>query len=390
MESPFQKYNLPKRFWPEYDLTEVEVREYKDEFHQVKGKIFDKCVKQVLVPYLHSLGYKGSRDRFYKIGEQLVYTISLFKSEFGGMTELVVGVHPRGVESVSWDGLPLAASRYAATACIAHLRLYPILINYSDNRWTNGFFLNGKTEVECLETVEFIRSTIAAQADVFFAKFSNFPHPFDQVTLDMLLNATGEFLLPDFYLKHHGTTMFARWAKIKLLLGQVAMATQMVGHILNDPEYECTNVTELSQTINLLNHNLHKDWNRLRPHTKYSFDFSGLQSLFLVEFDYARPDAAARMAIVDDPKLVKHIKTLLKSLPTEGNRAMSFVNVKELMVFGCEHGKARALFQFCQDRLKTENGLFFENLPTAEESEKVLLTLLQERLSEYPCPPGRA
>ncbi len=375
MESPYQKYNLPKRFWAGADLTDTEKRQYKDNFSQVNGKVLDTCVAKIFTPYLRSLGYKGSKDRFYKIEGELIYAVTIKKSEWGGMSLLILGVQPKEVEA--FQGFPLAHYRYNADTCLCNKIIYPIEFDPQATATCDGYFLNGRSEFECMETVEIMLSTFKKTQADFFGKFSNFPHPFDKVTSGDVLNDDESDAFKDYgisgrWLRYNPL----QWAKVKYLIGQKDVALEIIRHYKNDPGLHFSNDHDLKKDIDVLNTFLYRQSGRLSHPRIYSFDFSGIDSVYLMESDYRDAVVPTKKSIVHDPIVFKKIRELLKQLPKEGNRVMSFVNVPEVDVIGCKYGSSRSCVTFYNGKIKAPNGLFYEGMDDAERIERELYSLV--------------
>ncbi|PIB29405.1 hypothetical protein BFP78_15430 [Gaetbulibacter sp. 5U11] len=179
-----KNHYLPKRMWNKDDLTWKEIEKYHLS-EQISGADFINLMNNEFTSYVKSLGFRGSKNNFYKKSIPWIYTIHIHKDKWGGSCALNIGVHVFGIEDGSGI-LPKIPSKYNFYDCIIHKNIS------MDN--DNGWFYYGQTIEEGKETVRLMLKMFKDKAIPFFNLFQNYPHPFDKITVDDIKNKSDNFI----------------------------------------------------------------------------------------------------------------------------------------------------------------------------------------------------
>lgn len=179
-----KKRVLPIRFWKNSELNEKQKSEFKDNFNQISGAEFIEILKENFNPFIKELGFKGSKNNFYKKNSPWIYVLNLNKDKYGGELTINVGVHLDFIEN-TLDKLPIP-SKFNITDCIIDKNL--VLEN------GNSWLFYGKNKTEAKETIEFMKELILEQAIPFLEQFNNYPEPFNKISVEDIKNKTKNFL----------------------------------------------------------------------------------------------------------------------------------------------------------------------------------------------------
>ncbi|GGD36543.1 DUF4304 domain-containing protein [Flavobacterium orientale] len=177
------EHSLPKRMWLNEHLSEKEIEKYKNIWNQISGAKFIELMDKNFTPYIKSLGFKGSKNNFYKKNKPWIYTVNIFKDKYGGSCAVNVGVHLDYIEN-QINTLPIP-SKFQVGDCIIEKNI-PL-----DNN--NSWFFYGMNENEGIETVELIIKMFNKKGIPFLQKFEKYPNPFDEINFDDLLSPTEKF-----------------------------------------------------------------------------------------------------------------------------------------------------------------------------------------------------
>lgn len=178
-----RKRILPIRFWNKSELTDNEKSEYKNNFTQISGVEFIDILKENFNPFLKELGFKGSKNSFYKKNTPWIYVINLHKDKYGGELTINVGVHLDYIEN-PLNVLPIP-SKFDITDCIIDKNL--TLEN------GNSWLMYGKNTAEAIETVEIMKELLLEDGIPFLEKFNNYPEPFTNITINDILNNSQKY-----------------------------------------------------------------------------------------------------------------------------------------------------------------------------------------------------
>lgn len=242
-----EKEHMPKRMWHNEQLTDKERSIYKDAFNQITGEDFIQIQKERLTPYLKSLGFKGSKNNFYKHNSPWIHVIQIFKDHYGGSCALNVGVHLDYIENQL--GNLIVPSKF---------RLEDAMIDKNiemDNG--NGWYYYGLTHEEGCETIDIMIDAFERKGIPFLEKYESYPHPFSDITFDDILNPSERFLeyeIPLRLLKSPHFRMFL--AKVNMDIDKKELAIKILEKVRNDEYYSSRFIkpgcSPLIQTIDSL------------------------------------------------------------------------------------------------------------------------------------------
>ena len=175
--------NLPKRMWLDEQLSQSEREKYKNIWNQISGAEFIELMNNEFTPFMKSIGFKGSKNKFYKKNKPWIYTVNIFKDKYGGNCAVNIGVHLDYIEN-RLDELPIP-SKFQVSDCIIRKNI-PL-----DNN--NSRYFYGLNQNEGKETVALIIKMFQKKGIPFLKKFETYPNPFDNITFDDLNNPTETF-----------------------------------------------------------------------------------------------------------------------------------------------------------------------------------------------------
>ncbi|MBF4473221.1 DUF4304 domain-containing protein [Flavobacterium sp. HJJ] len=179
-----KKRILPIRFWNNNELTEKERSEYKNTSNQISGIEFIEILKNNFTPFLKELGFKGSKNNFYKKNSPWIYVVNIHKDKYGGELTINVGIHLDFIEN-ALDALPIP-SKFDITDCIIDKNL-----SLENN---NSWLVYGKNSIEAIETVEYMKELVFEQGIPFIQKFNNYPKPFNDITIEEIKTGSKKYL----------------------------------------------------------------------------------------------------------------------------------------------------------------------------------------------------
>jgi len=212
MINPFKKklskkLGYPKRFWNDDELSTKELNKYKDHFTQISGKQFTNILNNDFTPFMHSIGFKGNKNHFYRLNSPWIFTLQLFKDKNGGACAVNVGIHLDFVETI--HNKLLSPHKFRTSDCI--LKHSNAIHLNNGNNWLHY----GKTNQEAKETARFLIDMVQSKALPFFQQFNNFPHPFSQIKVIDLLEPNAKFT------KFGITAKSLKWVHFKIFLSRI-------------------------------------------------------------------------------------------------------------------------------------------------------------------------
>ncbi len=185
-KSKSKELQLPKRMWLNEELSDNEIRKYKHSSNQIAGALFIDILNEKFTPYIKSLGFKGSKNNFYKHAPPWIHTVNIFKNfKYGGECTLNAGVHLDFIEDRVFDKLPVP-NKFTVADCIIDMNI-PL-----DN--DNGWYVYGATKEEGYETVDMMISMFEKKAIPFLKKYEDFPKPFSDISFADLMNPSDKFI----------------------------------------------------------------------------------------------------------------------------------------------------------------------------------------------------
>lgn len=211
--------DLPKRMWEKSDLSEEEIETYKNNFNQISGEEFIKLLNDRFTPYIKSLGFKGSKNNFYKKVSPWIYTVNIFKDKYGGECTINIGIHLDFIEN-QLNKLPIP-SKFTVLDCIIDKNIA------MDNG--NSWYFYGKNENEGIETINIMIDIFEKKGVPFLQKFSNYPIPFSLIKLEDIDNPSDKFI--DYEISHK----LIKWvhfliflAKFNFSIGEKSLAIKIL------------------------------------------------------------------------------------------------------------------------------------------------------------------
>ena len=111
----------------------------------------------------------------------------------------------------------------------------------------------------------------------------------------------------------------------------------------------------------------------------YSFDFEGVDSLFVQQIDYTKKAKPATNHVITDSVVVERVKAILAALPRNGEEMVSMGPVLVTTVVGRTGEAQKAYVSFFGTRLKTEDTSFYARDGGQAEQQKELFLLVTGR-----------
>lgn len=165
---------LPDRFTERKYSDEHFLGRMKREDKNISPKEFKKILDQEFVPYLRTLGFKGSDKKFSKnLSTELNLII-----EFNAI--------PREYHQMRFSyGVELTFFKEA--------KINPLFDNYLVLPNGNYDFDLGQNIEENLETIQYIKDSFKEQAEPFFQKFNDFPKVLNSISINDIKQFKGTF-----------------------------------------------------------------------------------------------------------------------------------------------------------------------------------------------------
>ncbi len=104
--------------WLDEHLSKKELNKFKNCFNQISGAEFIEILNEKFIPFIRSLGFKGSKNSYYLRYEPVIITLNIFKDKYGGNCALTLGVHLDYIEN-HLGQLPVA-SKFTVPDCYIH------------------------------------------------------------------------------------------------------------------------------------------------------------------------------------------------------------------------------------------------------------------------------
>lgn len=185
--SNIPKHNLPKRFWTKEELGKEEYDKLFNDYlfgRCLTGAEFIELLDNNFTPFIRSLGFKGRKNHFYKVKDNFLFVIGLFKDKYGGELALNVGIH---IVNYPIRGFfdKTEISKVTTNGTIIQKKL--ILEN--GNSWLKF----GKDEKEGIETIEYMKSLISINGLSFFCQFEDNPAIFSEIKIVNFQNPSNRF-----------------------------------------------------------------------------------------------------------------------------------------------------------------------------------------------------
>ncbi len=181
------KHNLPKRFWTKEELGKEEYDKLFNDYlfgRCLTGAEFIELLDNNFTPFLKNLGFKGRKNHFYKVNENFLFVIGLFKDKYGGELTLNIGIHiPKFPIRGFFENTEI--SKVTTNGTIIQKNL--ILEN--GNSWLKF----GLDKNEGLETIEFMKLLIFNEGLPFFQNYEQQPKIFNEIKISDLLSPTSKF-----------------------------------------------------------------------------------------------------------------------------------------------------------------------------------------------------
>jgi hypothetical protein len=202
-------------------MGQLSDKEYNDFLNykfinNLKSAEFKKFITKYLTPKLHELGFTGSGFSFQKISDNcVIQSIQFFGSKYGGEGYLEVGVH--------LGFLPDSIFR----------EINPKKINTIDSFIRKTLFLPnenqmidyGTNETEAKESIDLMYEVLKKDGFPFFDLYTDFPKPFDSLTLEDLKTNNEKYKQYELRLNWIVTTL--NLSRINLWLGNKEKAFQL-------------------------------------------------------------------------------------------------------------------------------------------------------------------
>lgn len=181
------KHYLPKRFWTEEELGKGDYDKFFNDYlfgRCLTGAEFIELLDNNFTPFIKSLGFKGRKNHFYKVKDNLLFVIGLFKDKYGGGLTLNVGIHIINYPIRGYFE-KTEISKITTNGTIIQKNL--ILEN--GNSWLKF----GKDKDEGLETIEFMKFLVTKEGVSLFQNYEERPNIFNEIEISDFVNPTNKF-----------------------------------------------------------------------------------------------------------------------------------------------------------------------------------------------------
>jgi hypothetical protein len=212
-------FSLPKRMWDKTDLSEAEIKAFKNNFNQISGEDFIRIQNERFTPYIKSLGFKGSKNNFYKRNSPWIYTLNIFKDKYGGECALNIGIHLEYIENQLGE-LPIPG-KFTISDCIIDKNIA------MDNG--NSWFYYGINETEGYETIDIMIEMFEKKGIPFLNKLKNYPIPFSLIKPGDIETPSDKFIEYEISIKLLGWVHFLIFlAKFNFNIGRKEFAIKIL------------------------------------------------------------------------------------------------------------------------------------------------------------------